>query len=161
MTAFVIYDSFALACRANTLLQSVAANVGNVFDWNISPWRTQILRFEPTARLALADARNAHLLIFAWEKNRSFPSWLQGWLENWAANRTVKDAALAIVSDGASDGSPVSELSQFAVRHGLTLITSEEMPPGFPISAPLLIEHLNRDGALFRPELTAGAAAHP
>lgn len=144
MTAFIIYDSFALAWKANTMLQRVAANVGNSFDWNVLPWRTQLLRFNPAARLALSEARDAQLLVFAWDKTHPLPTWLEDWLEAWAANRTTKEAAIAFVGDTTvhRGADAVTELSDFAARHGLGLILGDEKDREFAVSAPVLMSRL-------------------
>jgi uncharacterized NAD(P)/FAD-binding protein YdhS len=144
MTAFIVYDSFALAWKANAILQSVAASEGNSFDWNILPWRTQLLRFNPAARLALNEARDAHLLVFAWDRSHPLPAWLEDWLEAWAANRTIKEAALAFVGDTTvhRGADAVTELSDFAARHGLGLILGDENVPEFSVSAPVLMSRL-------------------
>ena len=144
MTAFIIYDSFTLAWKANSMLQRVAAKVGNSFDWNVLPWRTQLLRFNPAARLALTEARDAHLLVFAWDKGHPLPSWLEEWLENWAATRTVKEAAIAFVGDTSlhRGADAVTGLSEFVARHDLGLILGDENEPEFSVSAPALMSRL-------------------
>ncbi|HEX9045632.1 MAG TPA: hypothetical protein VF988_01280 [Verrucomicrobiae bacterium] len=147
MTAFIIYDSFALACRANVLLQNVAENVSGSFVWNVLPWRTQILRFNPTGQMALREARDAHLLVFAWEDQRPLHSWMANWLESWAACRTIPEAAIAVVREGNQHTEALPELSRFAARHGIGMILSERNIPEFRISAPVLISKLMDHGS--------------
>ena len=56
---------------------------------------------------------------------RQVQSLLLDWLERWARCRQVQEAALAVWDSGSADtrsARATSELSQFAGRHGLSLI---------------------------------------
>jgi len=59
---------------------------------------------------------------------QSFLPWLVDWLERWAGCRQVKDAALAVWDGGnavSRSARATPELSQFAGRHGLSLIFND------------------------------------
>ena len=68
-------------------------------QWNIRPWRVDLLKFTPTADEALTEALDAHLIVFAGCSAQSLPFWLERWLEQSAKYRRIKDAALAAGSD--------------------------------------------------------------
>jgi hypothetical protein len=123
MKALVIYDDLACAEKANAALQHSAQNANVGVQWNIRPWRVDMLKFPPTAEEALAEALDAHLIVFVGRRAQSFSFWLQDWLELWSKCRQTKDAVLAVIGVGNAEGmSSQSELSQFARRHGLSVI---------------------------------------
>lgn len=128
MKALIIYDNFAFAARANTMLQRAGEQTEAAVHWNIRPWRVDSLNMARNADEALMDAADTHLIVFAGHRARSVPSWLLNWLERWVACRQVKDAAFAVI--GGTDGETLSlpaapELSRFAKQHGLSFITDE------------------------------------
>src|SRR5882672_6063426 len=102
MKALIIYDDFDSAFKANATLQHSAQKADCAVQWNIRPWRVDLLKFPPTADEALTEALDAHLIVFAGHSAQSLPFWLERWLEQWAKLRRVKDAALAVVSAGNS-----------------------------------------------------------
>src|SRR5271154_5243666 len=123
MKALVIYDDFVCAEKANAALQHSAQNANVRVQWNIRPWRVDMLKFPPTAEEALTEAMDAHLIVFVGRRAQSLPFWLQDWLEHWVKCRQINDAALAVIGAGNAGGmSSQSDLSQFAKRHGLSLI---------------------------------------
>ena len=147
MKAFIIYQDFASAAKANAALQRSAEHSDVHVQWNIRPWRVDLLKFLPTASEALADATDAHLIVFAGCCTQSISHCMQDWLERWAGRRQVQTAALAVL--GIGDGgqlSPVApDLSQFAKRHGLSVIFDDRpatkhvsvFPPEFLLDSTL------------------------
>jgi hypothetical protein len=121
MKALIIYDDFASAMKANAALQHSAQNMNFSVQWNIRPWRADMLKFAPTSEAALSDATNAYLIVFAGRISQSLPFQL----EHWAKCRQIEDAALAVYCEGSTDAPSISaalELSQFATLHGLNFI---------------------------------------
>lgn len=128
MKALIIYDNFAFAARANTILQRASVRADATIHWNIKPWRVDSLNLGRNADEALLDAADSHLIVFAGHRAQSIPSWLLDWLERWAACRQIQDAAFAVIGgpNGQMLSMPASpELSHFAKRHGLSFITGE------------------------------------
>jgi hypothetical protein len=128
MKALIIYDNFAFAAKANTMLQQAADRTDAAMHWNIRPWRVDSLNMVRNADEALMDATDTHLIVFAGHRAQSIPSWLLDWLERWVACRQIKDAAFAVI--GGRNGETLSasaspELSRFAERHGLSFITDD------------------------------------
>jgi hypothetical protein len=127
MKALIIYDDFRSAVKANATLQHSANKADLAVQWNIRPWRTDLLKFPPTADEAL----DAHLIVFAGHSAQSLPFWLERWLEQWAKYRRIKDAALAVVIAGSSaalsSASAKPELSRFARRHDLSIIFDDKI----------------------------------
>ena len=142
MKALIIYDDFHSAAEANATLQHSAHRADLAVQWNIRPWRVDLLKFPPTADEALTEALDAHLIVFAGHSAQSLPFWLERWLEQWAKYRRIKDAALAVVGAGSSEAlasaSAKPDLSQFARRHDLSVFIDGNIR-----SAPASIE----DGA--------------
>jgi hypothetical protein len=125
MKAIVIYDDLAIATEAITALQRATHHQNAAVKWNLRPWRIDMLKLPPTANQALIDEADAHLIVFALRRTSSLPVWLIDWLEQWAALRHTRDAALAIIGDGNATAylaQATVELSQFARRCGLTVI---------------------------------------
>jgi hypothetical protein len=123
MKALVIYDDFVYLEKANVALQHSAQNANVSVQWNIRPWRVDMLKFPPTAEEALTEAIDAYLIVFAGRRAQSLPLWLQDWLEQWAKCRQIEDAALAVIRAGNAEVmSAQSDLSQFAKQHGLSVI---------------------------------------
>ncbi len=65
MKALIIYQDFASAVKANGALQRTTLHADVHVQWSIRPWRLDLLKFPPTAEEALADAMDAHLILFA------------------------------------------------------------------------------------------------
>jgi hypothetical protein len=125
MKALIIYNDFISAARANAALQQSVQNADCAVQWSISPWRVDMLKFPPTSEEALADAADAHLIVFVGDCAEALPFWLQNWLEQWAKCRLVDDVALAVIRDKSADTGLIptgTKLSHFARRHGLNLI---------------------------------------
>ena len=136
MNAFIVYDSFSLASKANAMLHRASANAGGAPDWNITPWRTQMLRVEPYSEIAHRDAADAHLIVFAWVNSRPFHQWIKEWLEKWISGRKVEGAAIAILgeSEDICQGSAAMELKRFAEERGVSLIVGQKGMPGGAVS---------------------------
>jgi hypothetical protein len=125
MNAVLIYDDFMVAAKANGLLKSSAHRSDGAMQWNVKPWRVDMLKRSPMAAEALAGAADAHLIVLALRQSGSIPTWLMDWLEQWARRRQVPDAALAVKDGGNADTLParvMPKLSQLAARHGLSFI---------------------------------------
>jgi hypothetical protein len=131
MKALILYQDFAFAVKANAVLQHSAQYSGIRVQWNIRPWRVDLLKFPRAAEDAQADAADAHLIVFGSRCALSFPFWLQDWLEQWAKCRQIKDVALAVVHEDRAESLSISqspELSRFASRHGLNVIFDASKP---------------------------------
>ena len=125
MKALVIYQDFASATKANAVLHELKCPGETRIDWEVVPWRMDMLKFPPMATEALMAATDAHLMLFAGGLPQSLPFWLLDWLREWAAARQVKDAAVAVTAGPKGDTPPatvISTLHQFATDHGLSFI---------------------------------------
>jgi hypothetical protein len=125
MNAVIIYDEFDYATKANAMLERAAHRTGEITHWSVKLWRVDVLKLSPAAETALAEAAEAHLIMLAVRQVQSLLPWLVDWLERWATRRQVQEAALAVWDGGNADtrfARATPELSQFAGRHGLSLI---------------------------------------
>ena len=165
MKALILYLDFTAASAANAAMQNSADRPDISVQWHIRPWRVDMLKYPSTAKKSLIDATDAHLIVIAGHCAHEAPFSLLRWLESWAGNRQVENAALAAI--GCQEGDSlatqiVPELCQFARQHGLGLITdgaamleSEFSPlgrdPSEPdFTPPLILPHLNRTTHLER-----------
>jgi hypothetical protein len=137
MKALIIYQNLASATKVNLALQRAAQHADASVQWVIRPWRVDLLKFPSSAEEALADAVDTHLIVFAGGIKHSLPFWLQHWLEHWTQRRQIRDAALAIFSEGIVDALSISatrELLSFATCHGLDFIADESATAALPSS---------------------------
>jgi len=124
--AVIIYDTFAFAAKAKAMLDRAAHRTGDIMRWSVKPWRVDMLKVPLAADTALAEAAEAHLIVLAVRQVQSLFPWLANWLERWARCRRVREAGLAVWDGGNADtrsAQATPELSQFARRHGLGLIS--------------------------------------
>jgi len=125
MKAVIIYDDSACAAKAKAMLEKASSRMEEATLWDVEPWRLDLLNLSPTAAKALTDTTDAHLIVLALRPARALPTWLLDWLEQWVTHRHVEEAALAVFGHGNGNApSPpaISELSRFALRHGLSFI---------------------------------------
>ena len=159
MEAVVIYDELDVASRAIARLDSASRSGEEITHWGLKWWRMEVLNIEPAAQEALAESMSAHLIVLALHDQLEIPSMLLRWLDRWASRRQVQDAALAVF-DGAS-GDTLSlaaapELSDFATRHGLSLIVDEGKPtPHSPRTSSPGLKGLVVDPLMLSPGLQA------
>jgi hypothetical protein len=128
MNAVIVYDDVAFASKAQAMLGQAAHRADAGLPWSLKPWRLELLILPPTAARALQDAAEAHLLVLAVRRPADPSPRLLDWLEQWACCRQFQDAALAVFDGESGDmlsGTKAPELSQFAERHGLSLILGD------------------------------------
>jgi hypothetical protein len=128
MNVVIIYDHFDFALNAKAILERVVHWTDETMHCSVKPWRVDMLKLPSTAEAALAEAAEAHLIMFAVRQVRQHLPWLVDWLERWARCRQVQEAALAVWDERNADTRPARaapELSQFATRHGLNLIVDD------------------------------------
>jgi hypothetical protein len=126
MKALILYDNLEAALKASATLQRAAYPAQAGLQWRIKPWRVDLLRLPLVGDEALREAVDADLIAFTGSWTSSLPAWLEEWLERWAKQRQVTNAALAVIPHGTDRerSAPATlELSRFATRHDLDLIT--------------------------------------
>jgi hypothetical protein len=131
MNAIIVYDDNAIAAKAHKMLDRAARRADEALLWKVTPWRFDMLLWPATADVAFTDAQAAQLIVLAIREPAALPGRLVDWLERWALQRQVLNAALAVF-DGKRDdslaGVPTPALSQFAERHGLSFILDDVIP---------------------------------
>jgi len=148
MKALIIYDDFAGAARAGAALQRATWSANVNADWDIRPWRTDVLRVASAADEALKEAADADLIVFAGSGAYSLPAWLKEWLKRWVMRRQFEDVALAMIRGAGTLAVPaVAQLRRFAARHGLSFILGKEAgPKNQPLSIPRALRVCNPEG---------------
>ena len=143
LKVFLLYDDFELARRAKLRLDAAAARCGEV-QYQVTPWRSDLLEQPAWADAALAEALDADLMLLALGHTVFLPPALQRWLEVWATCRTVPDAAAGLLVPAKTSHATLllgSELESFARRHGLTWLAelqSSQRPDPSTASAAML-----------------------
>jgi len=143
LRVFLLYDDFELARRAKLRLDAAAARCGEV-QYQVTPWRSDLLEQPAWADAALAEALDADLMLLALGHTVFLPPALQRWLEVWATCRTVPDAAAGLLVPAKTSHATLllgSELESFARRHGLTWLAelqSSQRPDPSTASAAML-----------------------
>src|SRR5271163_4311808 len=125
VNAVILYEDFASAAKSSAILRRAAYRAHPAARCNFRPWRVDMLKMPSLAEEAVVEAATAQLIVFAGGFVQRPPSWLLAWLEQWAISRRFRNVALAIIGNQGSPQPPVLaslELSQFAKRHGLSLI---------------------------------------
>ncbi len=129
LNAVILYDAFDYAAQASAILMGAAHRADETIPWSVRPWRVDILKLPPASEAALAEAADAHLILLALRSVRINLPWLVDWLEQWAAHRQVREAALAVWAGGSAETLPARlapTLMPLASRHGLHLILDGE-----------------------------------
>jgi hypothetical protein len=130
MKAVILYDDFGLAAKANAMLERAAHRADETTQWNVKPWRENLLAQSGPGDAALTEAADAHLIVLAVRNQADLSPGLLDWLRKWAGRRQVYDAALAVF-DGENGGTlsaPLTrELWQFAERHGLSFLFDDSV----------------------------------
>ncbi len=147
MNVMIIYDDRARAVQAKIMLERATHRADETLSWNVKPWRLDMLMLPSLATRAIMEAAEAHLIVLALGSRQAVVSELLDWLERWAASRQVQETALALWDGGNGAGLSLTatpELSQFAQRHGLSLILESQAPA--------------EDGSAF---IVRGGPAHP
>jgi hypothetical protein len=128
MKAVILYDTVDFAVKAASMLTHATRRANQATYWHVAPWRMDVLRLPPAAEAALTEAAAAHLIVLPARGTQILAAWLVEWLERWATNRQVKEAALAVCDaddDPLRAAVPTSALAQFAARHGVSVISRE------------------------------------
>src|SRR5262245_31761870 len=124
MSAIIICDDLAFRARVAETLTRVGRRDDVNVRWRTIFWPINALNEESLANRALADAVDAHLILFPARCAQSLPDWVFDWLNRWATSRTVRDAAVGIMADEhASDLANLAPVTRFARTHDLTVIT--------------------------------------
>jgi hypothetical protein len=88
------------------------------------------------ADMTLKDGLDADLIVFAGCRISPLSMPLREWLERWVRLRLFDHSALAVIDEPSSDSPTVepSDLSLFATRHHLDLITGINSTPAPEVS---------------------------
>jgi hypothetical protein len=129
LKAVIIYDDFDAATHATMLLERVALRAGEPIKWDIKPWRCDVLKQPDLAALTVAVAANADLIVLALHRVPVPPVGLLNWLNDWAAHRRIKDAAVLMLhgDTGNQTSSAWGEIKAFVEGHNLTFLGSHKV----------------------------------
>ena len=130
LKAAIIYDDFDLAARTAALLERAAARSDEAMQWDIEPWRLDLLQPSALGDAALIETADADLVAVALDWTHLPPDSLLDWLERWAERRKVRDAALLVLCPEETIG-PMSSwecLKEFAEWQGLLFLGGRRTP---------------------------------
>ena len=129
LKAVIIYDDFDFAARTAALLERAAVRSDEAMQWDVKPWRLDLLKPSSLADAALAETADADLIVVTLSKTHLPPDILLNWLEHWAERRQVRDAALMVLCPEETAG-PMSSwdrLKEFAAWRGLLLLGNHNL----------------------------------
>jgi len=125
MKAVIICDDIAFAAKADATLRRTGRPDDIQIQWIVKYWPTSALHGDALAEKALVEALDAHLIVLAARDAEFVPSWLFDWLNRWAKQRQIQDAALGFLGDSNATGPTQSlcpALSILIRDHGLNII---------------------------------------
>jgi hypothetical protein len=125
MKAVIVCEDFAFAARANATLRRANILTGSKVLWTLKCWPENAFSEVEFADRALVESLDAHLIVFPTRRAESLPPGLLDWLERWAAERQIHDAALGVIGDdqvGSFTRSVCPQLSDFINKHSLNFI---------------------------------------
>ena len=129
LKAAVIYDDFDFAARAAALLDRAAIRTEETMQWDIKPWRLDLLKPSALGDAALAETTDADLIVVVVSNTHLLPETLLEWLEHWAERRRIQDAALMALCPEEAAG-PMSlwdRLKEFSKWHGLPFLGCRDL----------------------------------
>jgi hypothetical protein len=125
--AVIIYDDIGQASRAAASLERATADADPAMNCDLKLWRVEALRQPTQAAICMAVAADANLVLFALNERHPPRKALLNWLKDWAANRTVHEAAVTLLGPLADAATPLrNEIEYFARRHGLAFLGVDE-----------------------------------
>jgi hypothetical protein len=130
LEAAIIYDDFDFAARTAALLERAAIRSDEAMEWDVKPWRLDLLKLSSLAEAALAETADTELIVVALSKTHLLPDTLLDWLGRWAERRQIRDAALMVLcpEETAGPRSARSRLKEFAEWRGLLFLDQRRWP---------------------------------
>src|SRR5208337_2581743 len=124
LKAAIIYDDFDFAARTTALLERAAIRSSEAMEWDVKPWRLDLLKPASLAEAALAETADTDLIVVVLSKTHLLPETLLDWLDRWAERRQIRDAALMVLCPEETAGpmSARSRLKEFAEWRGLLFL---------------------------------------
>jgi len=113
-------------------LERAAARSDEAMQWDVNPWRLDLLKPSFLAEAALAETADADLVVVALSKTHVLPEALLGWLDHWAERRHVQDAALMVLcpEETAGPRSSWGRLKELADWRGLLFLDNRHLSEG-------------------------------
>jgi len=122
-----IYDGEDSATAMQELLQHLAGSLGRDFHFATTFQRADLLRRTQFRAGLPADACDADMIFVALGPEGRLSIELVAWLEEWAENRRVADAALVALVTGPAGSFQAAEILRgLAERHRVTLLLSDD-----------------------------------
>ena len=87
LKAAILYDDFEFAARTAALLERAVVRSAEAMQWEVKPWRLDLLKPSSLADAALAETADADLMVVALSRTHLPPDTLLEWLERWAQRR--------------------------------------------------------------------------
>lgn len=102
------------------------------FDFEVSSWSFSDLERPEACSEAARKAVAADIIVFATEMGHALPWYIQGWIEQWVAERKEKEGSLAAlwVPNLAPENHHLAYLRKVAHRAGMNFLT--QVPEHIP-----------------------------
>ena len=129
LNAAIIYDDLDFAARTAALLERAAIRSDEFVQWDVKPWRLDLLKPSSLADAALAETAGVDLMVIALVKTHVLPDTLLDWLEDWAERREVRDAGVMVLcpEETAGPRSSWEQLKEFAELRRLLFLGSRRL----------------------------------
>ena len=126
ITVFGVYGDDDTKQRVEVALEHLAGRLGGNFQLTTVLQQFDTLGKSPSPQEPHTSAADADILILALEFGARLQIELVDWLEKWAADRNVADAALGVFTHGPGPVHlpTIEMLRQLTERHGLALLLS-------------------------------------
>jgi hypothetical protein len=121
----IAYDDLKAGQRAGQLFSSVARRGIRDIQFRLQPWRFDFLADPEWSQFAIAEARQADLLVLAMTHSSDLPAAVQHWLNKWFDGKRGDHAALvALVDDAVVENSSTMQFLQHGAEDaGLDFFT--------------------------------------
>jgi hypothetical protein len=103
ITVIIAYDDLNAGRRAGQLFSSVARHGIRDVQFRLQPWRFDFLADPDWNQFAVAEARQADLLVLAMAHSCDLPAAVQHWLTKWFDAKRGDHAALVALVESDND----------------------------------------------------------
>ena len=127
VSVLVVYDQQDRALRLKATLDEISSNAGPDFEFELRPWRSDILDLPECINELLEDLHDCDLLVVTFSGNGGgvISPRLADMIEEWSRNSHRKDAALFANPECLEGSEPaLLSLQNLAEKNGVDYVSS-------------------------------------